>query len=132
MKYLFDTHIIIWTLEDDKRLSQKVKDIIANNNDQIYYSVISPWETEIKHLKHKNFNLSGKQMTTMCDCNGMFCLPIEAEHVEELKNLNKPEDVAHNDPFDRMLLAQAKAEKMILITHDKKFKAYDEKCLMIV
>lgn len=130
MKYLLDTHVIMWALIDSPKLSKEVKQILFNNDNTIYYSTVSAWEVEIKHLKRENFKLSGKQLCFLCDQNYVLNLPIQNKHVEELENINK--DTNHNDPFDKMLLAQAKVENMVLITHDKKFKAYNEKNILFV
>ena len=129
MKYLLDTHIILWALIDDPRLTQETKDIIMNNSNSIFYSTISPWEVEIKHLKDKNFKLSAEQLTFLCDQNGLLNLSVQNKHVEELKHIDRS---VNNNLFDRMLLAQAISENMILITNDKKFMGLDNKHLMIV
>ena len=129
MRYLLDTHIILWALLDDKSLDKKVKELILNKNNEIYYSTVSSWEVEIKHQKDKNFKLSGEQFIFLCDQNNLLNLNINNKHVNNLKNI---ENKINNDPFDRMLLSQAKAENMILITHDKKFKNYDKNNILIV
>ena len=131
MKYLLDTHIILWALVNDARLSRKVKEIILDSGNSIYYSTISPWEVEIKHLKDPNFRLSGEQLIFLCDQNGLLNLSVQNEHIRELKNLNQPQ-VQHKDLFDKILLAQARQEGMILITHDSKFRQYSDHHLMIV
>ena len=129
MKYLLDTHIILWALLDDKSLDKKVKEIILDNNNEIYYSTVSTWEVEIKHLKDKNFRLSGEQLAFLCDQNNLLNISINNKHVNYLKEI---ENKINKDPFDRMLLAQAKSENMVLITHDKKFRNYDNNHLLIV
>ena len=129
MKYLLDTHIILWALLDDKSLDKKVKEIILDNNNEIYYSTVSTWEVEIKHQKDKSFKLSGEQLAFLCDQNNLLNLSIRNKHVNNLRDI---ENVINKDPFDRMLLAQAKSENMILITHDKKFRNYDNNHLLIV
>lgn len=132
MKYLLDTHIILWVLANDKNLTDDVKRIIDDRNSEIYYSTISPWEVEIKRLKRKDFKLSGDQLTFLCDQNGLNSIQIKNNHVSELKNIKIKEDINHNDPFDKMLLAQAMSENMILVTHDRKFSAYDSKNILLV
>ena len=62
MKYLLDTHIILWALIEDSRLNERVKEIILDNNNEIYYSTVSVWEVEIKHQKEKSFTLTGEQL----------------------------------------------------------------------
>lgn len=129
MKYLLDTHIILWALIDDKNLDKNTKEIILNKDNEIYYSTVSTWEVEIKHQKDKSFKLTGEQFSFLCDQNFLLNLSINNKHVNYLKEI---ENTINKDPFDRMLLAQAKAENMILITHDKKFKNYDKNNILIV
>ena len=130
MRYLLDTHIILWALINDKRLSQEIKDIILDDNNTIYYSTVSPWEVEIKHLKDSKFSLSAEQLCFLCDQNNLLNLTIQNRHIEELKNISDKNE--HKDPFDLMLLSQAISENMILITHDKKFNVHNSKNVMVV
>lgn len=132
MKYLLDTHIILWSLVNDKHLTNDIRNIINDSNNDIYFSTISPWEVEIKHLKKDNFYLSGEQLTFLCEQNGLLNIQIKNGHIKELKNLVKKEDIKHSDPFDKMLLAQAISEKMIFVTHDRKFKAYENNNILFV
>ena len=132
MKYLLDTHIILWALIDDPRLNKETKNIIMDKNNTIYYSTVSSWEIEIKHLKREDFKLSAEQFNFLCDQNYLLNISIQNKHIEQLERINKNENIKHNDPFDKMLLAQAKAENMIFITHDNKFKAYNEKNVIVV
>lgn len=131
MKYLLDTHIILWALIDDPRLNKEAKSIIIDKNNTIYYSTVSSWEIEIKHLKREDFKLSAEQFNFLCDQNYLLNISIQNKHIEQLEEINKNENIKHNDPFDKMLLAQAKAENMIFITHDNKFKAYNEKNVIV-
>lgn len=132
MKYLLDTHIILWALSGSKKLDSHIKDIIEDSQNTIYYSTVSPWEVELKHQKRKEFKLSGKQFIFLCDQNGLENIEIKNKHILELVNLKTNKMNNHNDPFDKILLAQAISENMIFITHDKKFKYYSNKNIMIV
>ena len=132
MKYLFDTHIILWALAGEEYISETVQEIIEDRNNEIYYSSISPWEIETKRLKQKEFLLTGEQVTFLCEQNGLVNIPVKTNHVVELKNILPIQDIKHNDPFDKMLLAQAITENMIFVTHDKKFEYYDNKNILIV
>lgn len=132
MRYLLDTHIILWALINDSHINDDVKSIILNQNNEIYYSCVSTWEIEIKHLKNENFKLSASQFSYLCDQNGLLNLNIKNEDIISLEKLKKASDVKHNDPFDKLLLAQAINENMILITHDKKFNYYNNPNIMIV
>lgn len=53
MRYLLDTHVILWALIDDKRIPKDIKEKLLNSNNQVYYSTVSPWEVEIKHQEQK-------------------------------------------------------------------------------
>ena len=121
MRYLLDTHIILWSLINDKHLSNEVIDIIKNKNNEIYYSTASTWEVEIKHQKIKEFKLSGEQFAFLCDQNGLFNIQISNKHIFALNDLIKESNVTHNDPFDKILLSQSISENMIFVTRDKKF-----------
>lgn len=132
MKYLLDTHIILWAIADSPKLSASIKDIIFDTDNQIYYSTISPWEVEIKHQKIASFKLSGKQLMFLCDINGLINIPINNKHIEKLESLVKEEETTHKDLFDRILICQARSENMVLITHDEKLLAYGHDNIMLV
>ena len=123
---LLDTHIILWMLLGDERLSQKARELIKENIGSIYYSIASMWEVQIKYAL-KKIPISGIEFMHYCEQSGYHKLPVDDLHVVELAGLQRDESApAHNDPFDRILLAQAKGEGMMLMTHDKKFLTYDE------
>lgn len=125
MKYLLDTHVILWYLIGDKRVPKKIRDIVNDDNNQIFYSIVSPWEVEIKHQKRDSFTLTAKQLDFLCYQNFMNNLPIKLSHVYKLEDLNRIEgSKKHEDPFDRILLAQSLDENMIFITHDKNLAGY--------
>ena len=128
MNYLLDTHVVLWALYDDDKLPNKIKEIILNQNNSLYFSVVSPWEIETKHQKKpENIKINGKQVTFLCRQAGYKTINININHINEYVELGMLfNNIDHHDPFDKMLLAQAKAENMILITHDKKFKLYND------
>ena len=132
MKYLLDTHIILWALVDDKRISPNLKKLLVDINNETLYSTVSSWEVALKHSKKESFSLTEDQFIFLCENNGLINLPINNKHILNLKNIIKAEDIDHKDPFDLMLLAQAISENAILITHDKKFRAYGNSNIMIV
>ncbi len=132
MKYLLDTHIILWAMVNDKRLDSDIKNIINDSNNQIFYSTISTWEVELKHQKFKNFSLTGEQFRFLCNQNYIENIQVKDKHVKKLAEFPKMfGKLEHKDPFDRMLLAQALDENMILITHDKRFKQYSSDNILI-
>lgn len=134
MDFLLDTHILLWTFNDDPKLAKNARDIISDKNNTIYYSVISMWEVAIKHMKSPSqMNTSGSEFLHYCEMAGFKKLPIDDRHVCALETLEKkPGTPPHNDPFDRMLISQAKADCMMFLTHDKSFSFYDEPYVAIV
>ena len=133
MRYLLDTHVILWALIDDKRIPKDIKEKLLNSNNQVYYSTVSPWEVEIKHQEQKNFTLSAKQFCFLCDQNDILNLPIRNDHVIKLNDIIKAnKKFKHNDPFDKMLLAQSLQENMTLITHDKKLMVYNTGNIILI
>ena len=134
MKYLLDTHMLLWSLEDSEKLPEKVRKIIDESKDEIYYSSVSIWETEIKHLKRPDdMRSSSEGLASFCDESGFRELTLKSKHVHMLKTLSLSEDSKrHNDPFDRILISQAKSEGMIFITHDDLLPYYNENCILYV
>ncbi len=127
-KYLLDTHILIWWLADDSRLSQKVRDILENPDNFIFVSVVNAWEMSIKLKTDSNQLAQGKKLKLsigLQECflkTGFEVLPIKLEHAFAIKELS----TIHKDPFDRMLIAQAISEECVLISADKKIGRYPE------
>ena len=135
MKILLDTHIVLWFNTEDKRLSQKAWDILLDPKNEIYYSVINIWETEIKYLnKKESFPVSGKQLKEFSEKAGLQNLDLKPQHTLMLSTLHYSESAPkpHKDPFDRMLICQAKSEEMLLMTHDALLPYYNEPCVLWV
>ncbi|WP_253693336.1 MULTISPECIES: type II toxin-antitoxin system VapC family toxin [unclassified Treponema] len=120
MKILLDTHILIWLHQNDKRLSQKARKIILNPQNDIFYSSINIWEAQLKHLKYPDsFQFSGEHLDKLSLKANLSCLYVKPNHVTALGTLtySKKAPKIHNDPFDRMLICQAKVENMFLMIH---------------
>lgn len=136
MRILLDTHIVLWTLKDDERLSSAAKDMITDPNNDIFYSSASTWKVTIKHLSRPDrLMIDGDKMAEGCREMGFKMLPVNDMHVSMLKTLTyhpRNEKDEHKDPFDRMLISQAKTENMYLLTHDSKIPQYEEKCVISV
>ena len=123
MRYLIDTHVFLWWLNDDKKLKELAQRAIENPNNQVYVSVATLWEISIKHTLGK---LPLKTtLSEIISVSGFELLSITGTHVLELEKL----PLFHNDPFDRMLIAQTRVEQLIFITVDEKMKNYDIKIL---
>ncbi len=119
--YLIDTHIFIWWMENNKRLSKKLYDLLSNPQNQIFLSVVSIWEIVIKQSKNR-LNIS-VDIEKGVKISGFSTLPIEVTHALKIQEL----PIYHNDPFDRMIIAQAQIENLTLITNDPKIKKYKVK-----
>lgn len=133
MKILLDTHAIIWALTDDPTLSKKAKAEISDSKNTIYYSLASIWEIAIKNAKApERCPYNEKEISELCDKSGFLLLDITAVHIYGLRNLTiKPgKELYNHDPFDRILLSQAKSEGMKLFSHDTNFDNYDERCVV--
>lgn len=118
MNYLLDTHILIWWAEDNKKLSSDFKKIITDTTNNIFISVASVWEVEIK-TKLKKIKLK-TPFEKIVNKYGFNYLDIKLNHILGLKNLKD----YHKDPFDRILISQSISEKMTLLTDDRLIKRY--------
>ena len=122
--YLLDTHIFLWSLDETKTLTKEVAKILKDPRNRIFVSVATAWEISIKQKKGK---LPLK--TTLEECfrkSNFEILEIKLPHILQLENL----PTYHKDPFDRILVAQAIVEKLMIITEDGKIKKYDVSVLV--
>lgn len=118
MRYLLDTHILLWWLANDKKLSKELRSIITDPENTLYVSSASVWEMAIKSHIGK-LSMPDNLEETLIE-HDFLPLPITFQHALLVGHL----PVIHQDPFDRMLLAQAKIEKLTLLTHDNLLKKY--------
>lgn len=127
MKVLVDTHILIWALLENHRLTPKARQILRSSDDELVFSLVSLWEIAIK-IKIGKLNALGSSVAYIrdeMDAYGMELLPIRYEHILQLKMLPPH----HSDPFDRLLIAQAITESLPILTHDKVFSLYPVKAI---
>lgn len=125
MKYLLDTNVFVWWMQKNKRLPRKVEKIINDPQNTIILSVASVWEIIIK-TRLKKSNIS-KDLIKDIDKTSFTLISIEISHVLLLEIL----PIFHKDPFDRILVAQSKAEQAVLITSDKQIWKYDVEVLRV-
>ena len=118
--YLLDTHVFLWFVMGDRRLGREVNEIIRNAAGQAYLSVASIWEISIKQGLGKLPPLTTDPEEVM-SATGLMPLSISIEHAKLAGQL----PLLHRDPFDRMLVAQAQIEDLILITNDPNIPKYD-------
>ncbi len=122
MKYLLDTGVWLWSLWDPDRISRKAREVLADLNHDVFLSAVTSWEVAIK-------TAAGK--LTLPEAPGTYVprrmvdqglRPLLVSHQHALAVFGLPDH--HRDPFDRMLIAQANLEDMILITADRAIEKY--------
>ncbi len=122
MEIMLDTHTLIWFLNGDESLSNKAKDAIENPANVKIISIASIWEIAIKiSLDKFRFPMGFKHFLRMVEDNGFIILPITFEHAVELSAL----EFIHRDPFDRLIIAQSKVDKIAILSKDDTFKKYN-------
>ncbi len=115
MKNLVDTHILLWVVQDSPKLSKKARYMLTEPEDEYWFSAASVWEIAIKRgTKSSKLQISAEQARTAFLEAGFKELTVTSLHAAAVESLPK----LHKDPFDRILVAQARAEGWRLITHD--------------
>ncbi|MGI8638337.1 MAG: type II toxin-antitoxin system VapC family toxin [Pyrinomonadaceae bacterium] len=127
MNLLSDTHAFIWSFSNTKKLPPTVAGEVKNPANQVFLSVASVWEMQIKiKLEKMVFNDTLENIITeQQTVNNIQILPVELSHALYLENL----PLHHKDPFDRLLISQAIVENMTLVSADANFAKYQVKLL---
>lgn len=118
MRYLLDTHILLWWLGMPERLPADIRELMQHHPEEVAFSTIAPWEVALKMSKGKLVAPPGL-VSGLADSE-FACLPVELRHVEALHQLPP----LHGDPFDRMLVAQCYRDALTLITADAQLAEY--------
>lgn len=128
MKYLLDSHLLLWASTNNEKLPSTAAAIIADRDNQLWMSVISLWEVAIKSAQRKpDFPYEPEQLRMGLLANGYEELKLESRHVLALKDLPR----VHSDPFDRLLVSQAITEGMLFLTADRKLSGYGERVILV-
>lgn len=128
MRLLLDTHIALWAITDSPKLPAQARELIASPENEIYVSAASVWEIAIKHsLGRHTIPISGEEARRYFTEAGYLSLPITDQHAAAVETLPP----IHADPFDRMLVAQALAEPLKLVTHDAMVARYSDNIVLI-
>lgn len=122
MKFLLDTHILLWWYLEPSKLKKEASQIITNSGNEIYISDAIIWEMVIKASVDKLKIPKGFFDEAEKDFE---MLPISRKHIFMTSNL----DPIHRDPFDRLLIAQAMVDKMTIITRDREILKYEIKTI---
>ena len=131
MRYLLDTHLLLWGITLPERMPARVRAIADADGNQAFASAVSIWEIAIKHARNKgkpdDMPINGKQAFTLTEAAQIPLLDILGAHAAEVDHL----PLYHSDPFDRLMVAQARFENMVLLTQDKQLAAYGDFVMMV-
>jgi PIN domain nuclease of toxin-antitoxin system len=128
MKFLLDTHVLLWAAEDPDRIPQRTRDLIEDSANTLVFSVVSIWEVAIKFgLGRPGFDIEPRGLRNGLVANGLQELLIDSEHAAGVSRLAD----LHRDPFDRLLLSQAIVEDATLLTADRAVLRYGRPTLAV-
>ena len=126
MELLLDTCSLIWALFDDKKISDKVRELLNNPDNDIYVSSASLWEIAIKNTKHPNlmpYSLDDVY-NIIINYTDFIILPIRPNHFLLLESIIKQN--IHQDPFDHIIMATSQVENLPIITCDNNIQRYQD------
>lgn len=131
MKYLLDTHILIWAILSPDKLSKKVQDVLMNPEHAILISSVSLWEISLKYASGKLQlkNILPEEFIKNLKNTGFTCIELSAENATTFYLLSGDH---HKDPFDRMLIWQALQNNYLFISDDKEVKKYIAEGLKVI
>ena len=116
MKLLLDTHILLWAAGEPQKLPVKIRQLIEDEENTLFFSAASLWEIVIKNgLGRNDFQIEPRMFRSALMDNGYLEVPITSEHVLFVHDLPP----LHKDPFDRILVAQSSIEGIALLTVDQ-------------
>ena len=122
MNLLVDTHALIWFITDNNKLPINTKKFIESKDNDCYVSIATFWEIGIKNsIGRLDLNSDLQKIFQIIEESGFDILPITTSHLLQNADL----ELYHQDPFDRIIIAQAIVEKMTIITKDTQFKNYN-------
>ncbi len=112
LRLLLDTHTFVWCLSDVPKLTEGARTAIADPRNDVFVSAVTGWEISVKRAKGRM--IAPDNLSAMIGERGFIHLPLTFHHAEQAGSL----PMHHRDPFDRLLVAQAQAEGLILVTRD--------------
>ena len=128
MNLLLDTHLLLWAAGEPERLSEKARDLLLDPANRLMFSSASIWEVGIKrNLGRADFDVDPRRLWRMLLANTYFELSVSSEHALVASDLPP----LHKNPFDRILIAQARVEGLQLLTADKAVSMYGEAVLKV-
>ncbi len=132
MKYLIDTHILIWLAVSPEEISKSVLGIIENPENDIYISTVSLWEISIKQ-SIKKLDLKGLELPDLvqiCQEQNIKIVQLPVSAVTKYRNLPIKEN--HKDPFDRALISLCISDDYVFLSHDTKLAQYEKDGLVFI
>jgi PIN domain nuclease of toxin-antitoxin system len=121
VRLLLDTHLLLWAAASSERLPREARELLENDDNEVYYSAASIWEIAIKSaLGRKDFRIDLAQLLATLPEMGLVELPTTAVHAAGVTRLPP----IHRDPFDRLLIAQSLVEPLTLLTNDALINRY--------
>lgn len=122
MRILLDTHVLLWALAEPERLTAPIRDALEDPENALFFSAANLWEIAIKRtLERPDFTMEPEQARAAALGLGFAELPVTGRHACAVRDL----PLLHRDPFDRLLVAQARSEPLILVTDDPLVARYD-------
>jgi len=122
MNLLLDTHTLLWFLTDSPKLPSNVRDALKDLSNPTFVSMVSLWEVALKHsLGRLELHAEPERFFDLVEESGFRLLPIDPAHILGMTRLT----LHHQDPFDRLLIAQAQFERLTLVSKDSMFSRYD-------
>lgn len=123
MKLLLDTHILLWAAGEPEKLSAKGKELLLDPDNLLFFSPASMWEIVIKQgLGRDDFQVDPVRLRKLLVVNGYSEIPVTSDHALGVAGLPPH----HKDPFDRLLVSQARCEGMLLVSADTSIVLYGE------
>lgn len=128
MNLLLDTHVALWAIADSPQLPDVARGFITNPANSVWVSAASIWEIAIKHsLGRGDMPVSGQEALDYFTTAGYRLLAVEPVHAAAVETLDRH----HQDPFDRLLVAQALVEPLRLLTHDATVARYHDSIILV-
>ena len=118
MRLLLDTHVVVWALSEPKQLAGRARRAIEDSKNDIFVSVVSPWELAVKGPRQGL--RTPDDLELQLEQRRFEVLPILLRHTEPIESMPRH----HGDPFDRMLVAQAVTDGLTIVTADRKLTNY--------
>jgi PIN domain nuclease of toxin-antitoxin system len=128
VKLLLDTHILLWSAGQPEKLSDRVRTLLVEPSNMLFFSAASIWEIVIKRgLGRDDFRVDPLRLLKQLVINGYEEVAVSSDHTLAVDTL----PALHKDPFDRILIAQARTEGMLLLTADTQVSLYGDGIMMV-